>query len=285
MKNIQNHFALENGVQIPNIAYGTYKAAEGKTSDVIKLAIEAGYRHFDTASFYKTEEPLREAIEESKIPREDFFITSKLWKDEMGYENAKKACRASMERLGTGYLDLYLIHWPIPAPDYKEWKALDLETWRALEELYKEGRVKAIGVSNFLPHHLENILQNCKIRPMTDQIEFHPGYTQEATVKYCQEHGILVEAWSPIGRQRILKEPVIQKMAASYQVSVAQICLRFALQRGIVPLPKSSSRERMEQNQDLFSFEISEEDMYRLMTLPQIGWSGEHPDRERIRLE
>lgn len=285
MNSIYDCFALNNGVQIPCVAFGTYKAAEGKTPEVLENAIQAGYRYFDTASFYGTETYLSEAIKESGMKREDFFIASKAWKDEMGYENTKNAFWASLDRLGTDYLDLYLIHWPLPTPDYQNWKELDLETWKAMEELYKEGRIRAIGLSNFLPHHLENILNHCEIRPAVNQIEFHPGYSQEATVVYCKEKGIQLQAWSPLGRMRMSEEPLLLELSEKYGVSTAQICLKYALQRNIIPLPKSSSVERMKQNQNLFHFKMSKEDMYRLATMPQTGWSGEHPDRERIPLK
>lgn len=284
LTNIHDTYTLNNGVKLPWAAFGTYKAAQGNNVEILKMAIDSGYRYFDTASFYGTEEYLGQAIKMSGIPREEFFIASKMWKDEMGYEEAKKAFAGSLKKLGTDYLDLYLIHWPLPQPGHETWKALDIETWRALEELYEEGRVRAIGLSNFLPHHIENLLENCRVKPMADQLEFHPGYTQEAAVRYCQEHGILVQAWSPIGRGRVLEDELIAGMASKYGVSPAQICLRYALQRDVLPLPKSSSEERMRQNQDLFSFEISGEDMYRIDTMPQTGWSGEHPDRERVRI-
>ena len=273
---------MNNGVQIPAVGFGTYKAADGKSADVIKAAIGSGYRYFDTASFYGTETYLAEAIRQSGLPRKDFFIASKLWKTEMGYENARDAFRRTLENLETDYLDLYLIHWPLPEPGYENWKELDRETWRALEELYAEGKIRAIGLSNFLPHHIENILAGCTVRPAVDQIEYHPGYSQEAAVQYCKENGILVQAWSPIGRSRVLKDPLVCELAAKYRVSPAQICLKFAVQRGIVPLPKSSSPERMKQNMDLFSFEMEQEDIWRLATMPQSGWSGEHPDQERV---
>lgn len=284
MKSINDSYRLNNGVRIPCVAYGTYKAAEEKSSEVLRLAIEAGYRYFDTASFYGTEPYLGEAVKNSGIAREEFFIASKVWKTEMGYEETKAAFARTLENLGTEYLDLYLIHWPLPAPDCREWKQLDCETWRAMEELYKEGRVRAIGLSNFLPHHIENILEHCEIAPMADQLEYHPGYTQEAAVAYCKEHGIQVQGWSPIGRGRVFQDPLLLELTEKYGVSPAQLCLRFAVQNEVIPLPKSSTMERMKQNQDLFSFEISKEDMYRLQTMPQAGWSGEHPDRERIYL-
>lgn len=278
MKSIYDGYALNNGVINPCVGFGTFKTADGKGADVLKMAIETGYRYFDTASFYDTEEILAEAVKETGIPREELFITSKAWKTEMGYENVKNAFARSLERLETNYLDMYLIHWPIPEEGYEDWKALNIETWRAMEEIYKEGRVKAIGISNFLPHHIENLLQNCNVRPAVNQIEFHPGYTQEMTVAYCQEKNILVQAWSPIGRSTLLNNPALVRMAESYKVSVAQLCIRYAIQRGIVPLPKSSAAERMKENQDVFGFEIGKEDMYRLGTMAQTGWSGLHPD-------
>lgn len=282
MKSIYDTYTLSNGVKIPCVAYGTYKAKDENGADIISAAVEEGYRYFDTASFYETESYVAEAISRSGLPREDFFIATKLWKEEMGYKEALAACERSLKRLNTDYIDLYLIHWPKPTPDYEEWKQLDLDTWRALEKLYKEGKVRAIGVSNFLPHHLDNILENCEVKPMVDQIEYHAGYTQEATVQYCKQHGILVQAWSPISRGRIFHDVTLMELAEKYQVSVAKLALRFCIQNGIVPLPKAASRERMRENMNLFDFTISDEDMNRINTIPQVGWSGEHPDRERV---
>ena len=284
MKSIHDTYTLNNGVKVPCIAFGTYKAAEGNSADIIAAAIDEGYRYFDTASFYETEEYLAEAIQKSGLPREDFFIATKLWKEEMGYEETLAAFERSSKRLNTDYIDLYLIHWPKPTHDYENWKQLNIDTWKALEKLYKEGKVRAIGVSNFLPHHLDNIFENCEIKPMVDQIEYHPGYTQEATVQYCKQHDILVQAWSPIARGRILQDVTLIEMAEKYSVSVAKLALRFCIQNEVLPLPKASSKERMRENMDLFDFEISDEDMKRLNTLPQIGWSGEHPDRVRVTL-
>ncbi len=278
MKSIYDSYTLNNGVKNPCVGFGTFKAADGQSAEVLKTAVDAGYRYFDTASFYETEESLGKAVREKQIPREELFIASKAWKTEMGYREVKEAFERSLERLQMDYLDLYLIHWPVPEEGYENWKQLDIDTWKGLEELYEEGRVKAIGVSNFLPHHIENILEYCHIRPAVNQIEFHPGYTQEMTVQYCQEREILVQAWSPIGRSALLNNPMILEIAGHYQVSAAQLCIRYAVQRGIVPLPKSSAMERMKPNQDVFGFEITREDMYRLGTFAQTGWSGLHPD-------
>lgn len=285
MKSFNDCFELNNGIQIPCIGYGTYKSTDGCGTENIKTALEVGYRYFDTASFYKNEEMIGIAIEESEIGREDLFLASKVWKTEMGYENTKKAFQESLERLKTDYLDLYLIHWPLPEPGYADWEQLIAETWKAMEELYEEGKVKAIGLSNFLPHHIESLLKTAKVKPMVDQIEFHPGHTQEMTVSYCQERDIVVQAWSPLGRTRMFENVLLKELADKYQVTPAQICIRYALQRQIVPLPKASSAERMKQNQDVFGFEISQEDMYRIGTMQPAGWSGEHPDFERIILK
>ena len=277
-------FVLSNGLSIPAVGFGTYKTGDGD-GDILSNAIAQGYRHFDTASFYGTEAALGRAVAESDIPRENFFLTSKLWKTEMGYDAALRAFDATLERLGTDYLDLYLIHWPRPDLELEDWAKLDQETWRALERLYESGLVRAIGVSNFLPHHLESILASANVAPMVDQLEFHPGYTQEEAVAFCQNHNILVEAWSPLGRNRLAGNDVLTRLAAEHGVSPAQICLRFALQRGVLPLPKSSSPERMAENLDLFSFSLTEEEMEALSTMPQAGWSGEHPDRPRVRFQ
>lgn len=281
MNSMYDCYTLSNGVKIPCLGFGIYKAAEENNAEIIKMAIAAGYRYFDTASFYGTERYLGEAVQESGIPREQFFLASKVWKTEMGYEQTKEAFARTLQNLKTDYLDLYLIHWPLPTPEETEWKKLDLDTWRAMEELYREGKVRAIGLSNFLPHHIENILKNCEVMPMVNQLELHPGYMQAAAVYYCREHDIRVQAWSPLGRTRVLKDELIVNLAEKYQVSPARLCLRFELQKGMIPLPKSSSLERMKENQDIFSFEIEPEDMYRIETMPQTGWSGEHPDRKR----
>lgn len=281
MKNINDCFTLNNGVTIPCIGFGTYKAAEGDSSDSIVTAIKAGYRFFDTASFYETEVYLAEALKRTGLPRKEVFITSKVWKAEMGYNGTMEAFERTLKNLDTDYLDLYLIHWPRYTLE-GEWKQTCIDTWKAMEELYKAGRIRAIGLSNFLPHHLDVILEHCTVKPMVNQLEIHPGYTQEAALRYCQERDILVQAWSPLGRQRVLQTPLILELADKYNVSAAQICLRYLLQRGIHPLPKASSMERMKNNMDLFRFDITKEDMHRINTLPQTGWSGEHPDYERV---
>ena len=281
MNNNNNCFTLYNGVTIPCIGYGTYKAADTNSCDIIATAAKAGYRFFDTASFYGTETFLAEALKQADLPRNEVFITSKVWKAEMGYNETLEAFERTLKNLDTDYLDLYLIHWPRYTLD-GEWKQTCIDTWKAMEELYEAGRVRAIGLSNFLPHHMDVILDNCNIKPMVNQLEVHPGYTQEAAIRYCQERDILVQAWSPLGRHRVLEEPLLIELAAKYDVTPAQICLRFLLQRSINPIPKASSLERMRNNMDIFDFSITTEDIHRLNTLPQTGWSGEHPDFERV---
>ncbi|MCI8416282.1 MAG: aldo/keto reductase [Lachnospiraceae bacterium] len=275
-------FLLRNQVEIPVIGFGTYKTTDGENADIIRQAIEAGYRYLDTASIYGNEQAVGRAIGESGVPREDLFLCSKVWRERLGYSTTREDFETSCKNLETDYLDLYLVHWPRPKDLQADWRTLLLETWRAMEEFYRQGRVRAIGVSNFLPHHLNFLLENTSIFPVINQIEFHPGYIQKTTVDFCRNQGIQVSAWSPMGRGRVMKEPLLVEMAEKYQVSVAQLCIRFALQCGVLPLPKSSSWERMRQNLDVFQFEIERDDMYQLLTLPQVGWSGEHPDRERV---
>ena len=279
---MEKNFVLSNGVVMPKIGFGTYKSTDGSDERVIGQALEVGYRLLDTAAAYKNEEQVGKAMAQSGISRQEIFLTSKIWKTNLGYEQTKTSFQESLERLQTDYLDLCLLHWPKPDPESVDWKELDWESWRALEELYKKGKVRAIGVSNFLPHHLENIRKTAEIQPMVDQLELHVGYLQEATVSYCKEHQIQVQAWSPLGRRRIMEQEQVQKLAEKYQVSVAQFLLRFLLQLEIGVIPKASAPERMRQNLELPEFTIKEDDVWFLRGLPQMGWSGEHPDLPRV---
>ena len=271
------NFTLSNGVLIPEVGFGTWKAADVDGVAVIGEAIKAGYRHIDTASFYGTEEHVGKAIAQSGVKREELFITTKAWKTELGYDNILRAFDQSCKTMGLDYVDLYLIHWPIPTPGYEGWEQLDKDSWKAIERIYEQGGARAIGVSNFLVHHMENILSDCNVAPMVNQVEFHPGYTQWDTVQFCQKHNILMEAWSPLGRQRISQEPLLLELAEKYGVSLAQICIKFALQCGVLPLPKSANPQRVRQNLEL-DFTISEEDMARIHAMPETGFSGLHPD-------
>ena len=274
----ESKFTLSNGMEIPCVGFGTYNAKGGDNLKMIKTAIEVGYRYFDTASLYGTERVLGQAIKESGIARDQFIIASKVWIDEMGYENTKAALHRSLSRLQTDYLDFYLIHWPKASEADENWKELDLETWRAMEELVQEGKIRAIGLSNFLPHHLDNILQHCRIKPVVNQLEAHVGYSQEAAVAYSQAAGIQVQAWSPLARGAMQDNPILQAFAAKYQKSAAQICLRFLYQKGIMPLVKASSEERMLENMDIFDFALAKEDVQLMECMPQTTWQGEHPD-------
>lgn len=274
-------FTLNTGRSIPAIGYGTYKSVGSGSGAIFLEAIRQGYRYIDTASFYENETEVGRAVKESGVVRSELLLASKVWKTEMGYDGTMRAAERSLSRLGTDYLDLYLIHWPRPDLENPDWKALNRETWRAMERLYEEGVFRAIGVSNFLPHHIENIAVSGNVAPAVDQIEFHPGYPQLETVSYCQEHNILPQAWSPLGRTRVLSDPLIETLSKNYGKTPAQICLCYALMHGVMPLPKASSVERMRENLDAASFFMEPEDVAALDGMEPTGWSGLHPDRER----
>lgn len=275
-------YTLNDGFQIPKIGFGTYNEQFADNKASILSAIECGYRFFDTASLYETERPLGNALKESGIARKDVIIETKLWIDEMGAEGVKTAIEKSLNRLQTDYVDIYMIHWPRQTgKDEENWKSLDTETWAAMEELVDQGKVKRLGLSNFLPHHLKNILENCRIRPVVNQLELHPGYSQEAAVIYCKENDVLPMAWSPLGRGRenaTIGNSILVRLSEKYGRSIQQINLRFLLQKGILPIPKASSKEHMEANLNVFDFEISEDDIMMLSCMPQTAWLGEHPD-------
>ena len=267
-------FILENGIELPYTGFGTYKVKEEK---IIVDALDAGYRHLDTARMYENEKMIGNVIKDYGIPRRELFLTSKVWKTDLGYDNTLRSFEASINDLGVHYLDLFLIHWPQSADD-ADWKPVLKETWKALERLYDEGAVTAIGVSNHLPQHLMHILKDCNTKPMVNQLEFHPGYVQSYATQFCVNLGIQVEAWSPFGRGKLLDDPLVVELAKKYGKTPAQICLRFCLQNNILPLPKSSSPERMKQNLEIFDFDLELEDVHRLMTMPETGFSGHHPE-------
>ena len=272
-------FVLRNGYEIPCIGFGTWKMPNDQsTVDVIRTAVDAGYRHIDTAAAYDNEETVGKAIASLDIPRSEMFVTSKLWNTERGYESTLAAFDASMKKLGLEYLDLYLIHWPAARGSEEEWQKTNADTWRAFEKLYNDGFVRAIGVSNFKPHHLEPLMKESEIDPMVNQIEMHPGFPQTETRDFCDLSGILVEAWSPLGQGKVLDDDRLIEMAASYEVTVAQLCIRWILQNGAVPLPKSTTPERIRENADVFRFEISADDMRKINELEQFGMSGLDPD-------
>lgn len=273
MKTIQ----LNNGVNIPAIGYGTYKTAENDVS-IILSAIECGYRLLDTASIYKTEQQTGAAIRESGIPREEITVISKVWRNDLGYHKTKEAFAKSLKQTGLNYLDLYLIHWPANARNFDNWQKTNAETWRAMEELLEEGKIKSIGVSNFWPEHLEALLDSAKIKPAVNQIEFHPGYWQPETTQYCKEKGIVLQAWSPLARGRIFGNEILIEIANRHQKTVSQIALRWIVQQGVIPIPKAASKERMNENFDIFDFALSDEEMELINNLPETGFSGERPD-------
>ena len=273
MKTIQ----LNNGVTIPAIGYGTYKTAENDVS-IILSAIECGYRLLDTASIYKTEQQTGAAIRESGIPREEITVISKVWRNDLGYHKTKEAFAKSLKQTGLNYLDLYLIHWPANARNFNNWQKTNAETWRAMEELLEEGKIKSIGVSNFWPEHLEALLDSAKIKPAVNQIEFHPGYWQPETTQYCKEKGIVLQAWSPLARGRIFGNEILIEIANRHHKTVSQIALRWIVQQGVIPIPKAASKERMNENFDIFNFALSDEEMELINNLPETGFSGERPD-------
>lgn len=266
---------LANGVKMPCVGYGTWQTPDGDVArNSVRTAIEAGYRHIDTAAGYGNEESVGAGIRESGVAREDLFVTTKHWIVDRGYEKTIAACEQSLRNLGMDYLDLYLIHWPAVAKVSPNWEQINADTWRGFEKLYQDGKIRAIGVSNFLPAHLESLKANSTVMPMVNQIEFHPGYTQPALVDYCRRNGIAVQAWSPLGSGTVLKDSLLAEIAAKYGKSVAQLCIRFALQQDIVPLPKSITPERIAANREVFDFMISDEDMARIQAMPVTGYSG-----------
>lgn len=274
-KHLQDTTTLHNGVKMPWLGLGVFKVEEGpELVNAVKTAIVHGYRSVDTAAIYENEagvgEGIREGMKEARIAREELFITSKVWNADLGYESTIAAYQASLDKLGLDYLDLYLIHWPV-AGKYKE-------AWRALETLYKEGRVKAIGVSNFQIHHLEDLMKDAEIKPMVNQVEYHPRLTQKELQAYCQKHGIQLEAWSPLMQGQLLDNPVLQEIATKHGKSVAQIILRWDLQNGVVTIPKSKKAQRIVENATVFDFELTSEEMERIDSLNQNLRVGPDPD-------
>ncbi|NLP35664.1 MAG: aldo/keto reductase [Clostridiales bacterium] len=278
MDSIRDSYVLSNGVKIPCLGYGTFRLPNDEhTTDLVKTAIDCGYRHIDTAFGYGNEEAVGKAIRECGLKREELFITSKLDNRDHGYENTMKEFEMTMNNLGTPYLDLYLIHWPKPLKYRDHWQEANAGTWKAFEELYRAGKIKAIGLSNFLEHHIEPLLDTAEIAPMVNQIELHPQYVQREIVQYCKDHRMIVEAWSPLIRGDI-NQPIIVEIAQKYKKTPAQVLLRWSIQHGFLPLPKSSSRERMMENADIFDFKLSDEDIEAMKVLEAGGRTGSHPD-------
>lgn len=278
---VKKEYSLINGNTIPSIGFGTWKLNDpDSTTRVIRNAIVAGYRHIDSASSYENEQFLKEAVLESKTPREALFITEKVWNRDQGYETTLNACKKSLNNLGFEYFDLYLIHWPVPKDHKEDYQLLNYETWKALETLYTQGMVRAIGVSNFQKHHLMELMQkSILIQPMVNQIEVHPLYFEKETIEFCEANRILIEGYSPLMRGRNLDLPLFLELAEKYHKTSAQICLRWSLQKNIIPLPKSTNEVRMKQNLEVYDFEISVGDMNRLNSLHRAdGKIGSFPD-------
>lgn len=279
MKGIQDCYELHNGVKIPCIGFGTWKLPNTQQgTDIIKTALALGYRHIDTAEGYENEKAVGKAVRTCGIPRKEIFVTSKLDNKMHGYENTIKAFRQTMENLELDYLDLFLIHWPAPVQIRDSWQEKNDETWIAMEELYKKGVIKAIGVSNFLEHHLEALMQMANIKPMVNQIEFHPQYVPEQLHKFCKKRDILVEAWSPFIGGKAFRYEILKEISEKYNKTVAQLCIAWSLQKGVLPLPKASSPERIKENMEVFDFEISQEDILKIKELELLGGIGPNPD-------
>lgn len=271
--------ALSNGVTIPGLGYGTYQTPNEETKKAVLEALSVGYRHIDTAAVYGNEQGVGDALKESDIAREDIFVTSKLWNTERGYDATKAAFAKTIATLGVDYLDLYLIHWPANTKQFGAKAAeLNAETWRAMEDLYNEGKIRAIGVSNFMPHHLDELMKTAVIKPMVDQIEVHPGWPQAESVRYNQAHDILVEAWAPLGEASALSNETIAAIATKHGKTAAQVCLRWGIQQDVLPLPKSTHQERMAQNTDIFDFELTDAEMTQISALENLGGQCMVPD-------
>lgn len=271
MKDIKSYTILNNGVKMPWLGFGTYKVENGnKVIKSVKEALKVGYRHIDTASYYGNEEGVGTAIKESGVSREEIFLVSKVWNTDQGYENTLKSFENSIKKLGTDYLDLYLIHWP---------QSISKETWKALEKLYKEGRVKAIGVSNFLVKHLEYLLEDAEIMPMVNQVEFHPYLIQNDLMEFCKKNNIQLEAWSPLMRGKVFEIEILKDLAKKYGKTISQIVLRWDLQMGVVCIPKSVTPSRIKENSDIFDFEISKEDIDKIKQLNKGIRVGSSPNK------
>ncbi|MGF2621080.1 aldo/keto reductase [Bacillus sp. HNR-4] len=275
MKNLQSKAVLNNGVEMPWFGLGVFKVEEGpELVEAIKSAIKAGYRSIDTAAIYGNEtavgEGIRAGIEATGIAREELFITSKVWNADQGYETTIAAYEESLKKLGLDYLDLYLVHWPSEGK-YKD-------TWRALETLYKEKRVRAIGVSNFQIHHLQDVMKDAEIKPMINQVEYHPRLTQKELQAFCKEQGIQMEAWSPLMQGQLLDNETLQEIAEKHGKTTAQVILRWDLQNGVITIPKSTKEHRIIANADVFNFELTKEDMEKIDALNQNHRVGPDPD-------
>jgi len=268
---ISSKVKLNNGVEMPWLGLGVFQASEGgEVENAVKAALKNGYRSIDTAAFYGNERGVGTGIRESDVPRNEIFLTSKVWNSDQGYHSTLKAFEVSLDKLQTDYLDLYLIHWPMGKRS--------VETWKAMEELYKKGKIKAIGVSNFIVDHLEAFLPECNVQPAVNQVEFHPELVQQELLDYCNSKNIRLEAWSPIIKGEVNDLPVLQAMAAKYGKNPVQVTLRWEIQKGVVVIPKSANPDRIASNADIFDFEISDEDMEKIDRLNKGNHIGPNPN-------
>lgn len=268
---------LNNGLEMPLVGYGVFRVPDGENlAEAVKMAIATGYRSIDTAQIYRNEEGvgrgIRAAIAEGLVTREELFVTSKVWNDGLSYEETLAAYDDSLDKLGLEYLDLYLIHWPGIDENY-------VEAYKALEKIYQDGRVRSIGVSNFHVHHLENLLAQTTVVPVVNQIEFHPHLTQAEVRAYCHEHGIQVEAWSPLMNGALLEEELIQQLAAKYDKTPAQIVLRYDVQHNVVTIPKTMTPTRMKENLSVFDFALTNEEMTQLDAMNDGLRCGPNPEK------
>ncbi|PKE34469.1 aldo/keto reductase [Macrococcoides caseolyticum] len=274
---MMNHIQLNNGVTMPQIGLGVYKISDETMSEVVNAALDAGYRAFDTAHFYFNEASLGKALKESNIPREELFITTKLWNDHQGYESTKKAFNDSLQKLDMDYVDLYLIHWPCPED------GLFVESYKAMEELYHEGKIKALGVANFKEHHLDKLLQETTVVPAVNQIEYHPIFNQDSLQQYCKDKGIAVTAWSPLMHGGALfEDETLKRIAEKYNKTVAQIIIRWHIDSGRIVIPKSSNIERIKENIDVCHFELMEQDIEAINNLNRNERQFKDPDKIKI---
>lgn len=272
IKNNIPYIKLSNGVTVPQLGLGVFLAGEGRrTEQAVLWALEAGYRHIDTAAVYGNEEEVGRALRASRIPRQDIFLTGKVWNTQIRDRMTKEAFYHTLDSLQTDYLDLYLLHWPVDGTQ---------EAWETLEELYAEKKVRAIGVSNFQQHHLEDLQQYAQIQPMFNQIESHPLFNNQQLIDWCQANNMAVGAWSPLGGPQVplLQHPALQMLAQKYHKSVAQIVLRWDIQRKLVVIPKSSHQNRIEENKDIFDFTLDQEDMAFMQSLNRDFRVGPDPD-------
>ena len=271
LKDISSTIRLLNDVEMPRLGLGTYKSAEGgDVEGAVLAALKIGYRSIDTASLYRNEAGIGAAVRASGVPRSELFLTTKVWHDEQGYDETLAAFERSLAQLGTDYLDLYLIHWP---------RAESAETWRAMERLYAEGSIRAIGVCNHLEHHLEDLLRRAQTPPMVNQYEFHPWLQQPSLLRYCEGHDIVVEAWAPLMKGRTAEEPELARIGERHGKSPAQLAIRWLLQHGVVTIPKSVHPERIAENADVFDFALSVEEMRAIDMLDRGERFGPHPNR------